>query len=67
MEQSAEGYYGKEYQDITRRVPSIQRAREILHWEPKYGFDESIRKMIAHYVHTESMPGDGSSAAEVHG
>jgi len=67
IEQSADKYYGKEYQDITRRVPSIKRAREILHWEPKYDFEDSIRKTIAHYVNTSSMPGDGSTSAEVHG
>lgn len=66
IEQSADGYYGKEYQDITRRVPSIKRARSILGWEPQLGFDEAIRKTIAHYVQTDSMPGDGSSAGEVH-
>jgi nucleoside-diphosphate-sugar epimerase len=67
VEQSADRYYGKEYQDITRRVPSIKRAREILGWEPKCGFDDAIRKTIAYYVQTESMPGDGSTQAEVHG
>lgn len=67
IEQSADRYYGKEYQDVARRVPSIKRAKEILGWTPTHDFDASIRKTIAHYVTTESMPGDGSTAAEVHG
>jgi nucleoside-diphosphate-sugar epimerase len=66
VEQTSDAYYGKEYQDVSRRVPSIRRAREILGWSPKHDFDESIRKTIAHYVKTESLPGDGSTHAEVH-
>jgi nucleoside-diphosphate-sugar epimerase len=57
VEQSADRYYGKEYQDITRRVPSIRRARELLGWEPRHGFEDAIRKTIAHYVTTSSLPG----------
>ena len=67
VEQSADRYYGKEYQDITRRVPSVKRAREVLGWQPKYNFDDAIRKTIAHYVQTESLPGAGSTAAEIDG
>jgi nucleoside-diphosphate-sugar epimerase len=64
---SADTYYGKEYQDVGRRVPSIKRAKDILGWKPKHDFDSSIRKTIAYYVQTESLPGAGSTAAEVHG
>jgi nucleoside-diphosphate-sugar epimerase len=67
VEQTSDGYYGKEYQDVSRRVPSIRRAKEILGWSPKHGFDEAIRKTIAYYVQTDSLPGAGSTAAEVHG
>jgi nucleoside-diphosphate-sugar epimerase len=67
VEATADRYYGKEYQDVQRRVPSIKRAREFLGWSPRFDFDESLRKTIAHYVTTESLPGDGSTAAEVHG
>jgi nucleoside-diphosphate-sugar epimerase len=50
VEQSADHYYGKEYQDIVRRVPSIRRAREILGWEPHIPFEEAVRRTIAYYV-----------------
>src|SRR6185369_12123766 len=56
VEQSADDYYGREYQDILRRVPSISRAREQLGWEPKIGFDEGIRRTIAFYVETGTLP-----------
>ena len=58
VEQSADVYYGREYQDIVRRVPSIRRARELLGWEPKIGFEEAIRRTIAHYVETDTLPDD---------
>ena len=67
VEQSATTYYGDEYQDVMHRVPSIRHARVLLDWRPKHGFDEAIRRTIAYYVQTESLPGDGSIAAEMHG
>ena len=67
VKQSADQYYGKEYQDVGRRVPSIKRANKILGWKPKHDFDACLRKTIAYYVQTESLPGAGSTSAEVHG
>jgi nucleoside-diphosphate-sugar epimerase len=67
VEQSSQTYYGKGYQDIPRRVPSIKRARELLRWEPKHDFATSLRKTIAYYVNTASLPGDGSTSAEIKG
>jgi nucleoside-diphosphate-sugar epimerase len=67
VKKSADQYYGKEYQDVGRRVPSIRRAKTVLGWKPKHDFDSCLRKTIAYYVRTESLPGDGSTAAEVHG
>jgi nucleoside-diphosphate-sugar epimerase len=63
QEQSAEGYYGSEYQDIVRRVPSIARARELLGWEPKIRFEEALRRTIAHYVETDTLPDDRPGSA----
>ena len=56
VEQSADDYYGREYHDIVRRVPSIRRAGERLGWKPKVGFEEAIRRTIAHYIETETLP-----------
>jgi len=50
VEKSSRDYYGDEYEDIVHRVPSIRRARELLGWEPAIGFDEALRRTIAHYV-----------------
>jgi nucleoside-diphosphate-sugar epimerase len=56
VEQSAEQYYGKEYQDIVHRVPSIRRANELLGWTPKVEFEDAVRRTIAHYVNTATVP-----------
>ncbi|MGH9368314.1 MAG: bifunctional UDP-4-keto-pentose/UDP-xylose synthase, partial [Thermoanaerobaculia bacterium] len=40
LDVSSGDYYGEGYQDILTRVPSIQRARRLLGWEPKVGLDE---------------------------
>ncbi len=59
IEVSAEDYYGRGYQDILTRKPSIDRARRLLGWEPhtdlrtslKYTLDaflEEVQKGIQH-------------------
>jgi nucleoside-diphosphate-sugar epimerase len=56
VEQSAEQYYGDQYQDIVRRVPSVRRAKELLGWTPKIGFEDALRRTIGHYVETATLP-----------
>jgi UDP-4-amino-4-deoxy-L-arabinose formyltransferase/UDP-glucuronic acid dehydrogenase (UDP-4-keto-hexauronic acid decarboxylating) len=43
VETSAESYYGKGYQDILTRKPSIEKARSLLGWEPKTGLATSLK------------------------
>ncbi|MEZ6187828.1 MAG: bifunctional UDP-4-keto-pentose/UDP-xylose synthase [Planctomycetota bacterium] len=43
-------YYGKGYQDMPRRVPNVQNARERLGWQPRVDLDQALRRTIAHYV-----------------
>ncbi len=50
VEVSSGDFYGKGYQDIDRRVPSIKKAREILGWEPKVDLDTALAKTIEYYV-----------------
>lgn len=66
VEQSSERYYGPEYQDVTRRVPSIRRAKELLGWAPRVGFDEAIRRTIAHYVTAVSDRSELADGAPAH-
>ncbi len=50
IEVSSKEFYGKGYQDIDRRVPSIKKAREILGWEPVVDLDTALRKTVEYYL-----------------
>ena len=43
---SQENYYGKGYQDVDRRVPSIENARQRLGWQPTTPIIEGLRKTV---------------------
>jgi len=47
---TADDYYGKYYQDIQSRVPSIEAVRDALGWVPTTDLDTAIRRTIAYYV-----------------
>jgi nucleoside-diphosphate-sugar epimerase len=46
----AETYYGSGYQDVSLRVPSIKKAKEILEWEPKVKLEEGLKKTLDFYL-----------------
>lgn len=48
-ELSASEYYGKSYQDVKRRAPSIKKAEQILGWKPQIGIKESLKKIMDYY------------------
>ena len=50
---SSDAYYGKYYQDIQTRVPSVAAARDTLGWAPSTDLDTAIRKTIAYYIQLE--------------
>ena len=41
-------YFGKYYQDIQKRVPSIANAKKQLGWQPKVRFKELVKIMVEH-------------------
>ena len=43
-------YFGKYYQDIQRRVPSIKNATERLGWTPKVGLEQAIRLTLDYHL-----------------
>jgi nucleoside-diphosphate-sugar epimerase len=47
---SADNYYGKGYQDIYTRKPSIEKARKLLNWKPKIGLEESMRLTLNSFL-----------------
>ena len=42
-------YVPKTYVDVELRIPSIEKAKEILGFEPKYDLDEGLERTIAWY------------------
>ena len=46
IEIPAHTYYGKGYQDIYTRKPSIEKARQLLGWSPKIGLEDSLRMTL---------------------
>ena len=46
LEVPSETYYGKGYQDIITRKPSIEKAKRLLGWAPKIGLEESMKRTL---------------------
>jgi nucleoside-diphosphate-sugar epimerase len=49
VETSAEGYYGKGYQDVQNRVPKIANTCADLDWTPTVGMDDALRHIFDAY------------------
>jgi nucleoside-diphosphate-sugar epimerase len=46
----ADEYYGKGYQDITLRVPSIRNAERYLGWSPSTDLETAVKKTLDYYL-----------------
>lgn len=46
IEIPAQTFYGKGYQDIYTRKPSIEKAQRLLGWSPKVGLEDSLRMTL---------------------
>jgi len=49
VETTAGAYYGKGYQDVQNRVPKIANTCTDLHWRPRVGMEESLRRIFDAY------------------
>ncbi len=49
-EVDSQTYYGTGYQDVSLRVPSIQRAAEKLGWKPTVNFAAGLKKTLDFYL-----------------
>jgi nucleoside-diphosphate-sugar epimerase len=47
---AAEKYYGKGYQDVSLRVPSLKRAASELDWKPLVNLEEGLKKTLDFYL-----------------
>ena len=50
IEVPAGDYYGKGYQDIYTRKPSIEKAKKLLAWEPKMDLHQSLRLTLNSFL-----------------
>jgi nucleoside-diphosphate-sugar epimerase len=49
VETNSADYYGKSYQDVSKRVPSIKKAEDLLGWKPVVGMDELLTRTMNSY------------------
>lgn len=49
-EVSSENYYGKSYDDMQNRIPSVEKMERVFGWRPKTGMRAMIRKTLACYA-----------------
>lgn len=52
LDVAADTYYGKGYQDVGARVPSIARAKQYLGWEPKTDMATALKKTLDFHFHS---------------
>jgi nucleoside-diphosphate-sugar epimerase len=50
IEVDSEEYYGKAYQDIQKRVPSISEAKKYLGWEPQVDLRTGLRLTLDYHL-----------------
>jgi nucleoside-diphosphate-sugar epimerase len=47
---ASDSYYGKGYQDVERRVPSIKNAQNYLNWQPGIDIKLSLKKILDYHL-----------------
>jgi nucleoside-diphosphate-sugar epimerase len=50
VETTSGDFYGKGYQDMLTRVPSVRNAAAKLGWKPETGIDDALRKTLDFYL-----------------
>ena len=56
IEVPASDYYGKGYQDIYTRKPSIEKAKALLDWTPIIGLEDSLRMTLHSFLKENEPP-----------
>ncbi len=49
VEVSGLDFYGEGYEDCDRRMPKLNKAKELLGWEPKLSLKETLLETVAYY------------------
>jgi UDP-4-amino-4-deoxy-L-arabinose formyltransferase / UDP-glucuronic acid dehydrogenase (UDP-4-keto-hexauronic acid decarboxylating) len=55
-------YYGKGYQDVQHRRPSIRNAKRLVNWEPHVPQEESVEKTLDYFLRQAVESGDFGTA-----
>jgi UDP-4-amino-4-deoxy-L-arabinose formyltransferase/UDP-glucuronic acid dehydrogenase (UDP-4-keto-hexauronic acid decarboxylating) len=55
-------YYGRGYQDVQFRKPSIRNAKRYLDWTPTIGLERSIEETLDYFLHEAVRGHDGDPA-----
>lgn len=50
IEVSADQYFGKGYQDVASRVPSVENGKKRLGWEPKFTMKEAVKRTLDYHL-----------------
>lgn len=54
VEISAEKYFGKGYEDVKSRVPSVENGKKYLGWEPKVLMKDAVKRTLDyHFAHPD--------------
>ena len=48
--------YGDDFEDMPRRVPSLEKIRVAIGYEPRVWLDETLRSVIAYHRSLEPTP-----------
>lgn len=51
----SEEYYGEGYQDVSRRVPNIEKIKNILGWSPKLTLQDSISHIVDFHISNKDL------------
>ncbi|MEB4674941.1 bifunctional UDP-4-amino-4-deoxy-L-arabinose formyltransferase/UDP-glucuronic acid oxidase ArnA [Enterobacteriaceae bacterium G50] len=54
-------YYGKGYQDVEHRKPSIRNARRCLNWQPSIAMQQTVEETLDFFLRTVELGGDEPS------
>lgn len=54
---SSKAFYGEGYEDCDRRMPSVEKASELLGWRPEVGIEDILEETIEYYHGHYGQPG----------
>lgn len=50
VDKNSDDYYGRGYEDVQDRVPSIKHTSRVLHWQPQYSLEQSLQLTLDYHL-----------------